>query len=255
MECLSFVDFYGLPIVKNDREAVLTVLRRALDVGRTFRVTTMNAQIAYYYLTMPEYQVALKGTLVIPDGVGLSWAIRKRLNTRVSRFPGVELGFELCRLAGKSGESVFLFGSKPGVAEKAATFLAQETGVRIAGCRHGFHNPDEDTQLGICQEISESGASILFVALGAPKQEIWLERFFEKTNARLGIGVGGSLDVWAGVVKRAPGWIQRMNMEWLYRILQSPRKKFKVVLQLLKFISIVNANGISGSIEEKRRFE
>jgi len=141
------------------------------------------------------------------------------------------------------------------VAEKAAIFLEKETGVRIAGCCHGYNDSDDKTQNDICQKISESGASVLFTALGAPKQEIWLERHFAKTNAHIGIGVGGSLDVWAGIVKRAPAWIQRVNLEWLYRIIQSPRKKFKVIFQLLKFISIVNTDGINGSREEKRRFE
>ncbi len=255
MEYLSFVDFYGLRIVKSEREAVLEAFRRVLDLGGHLRVTTMNAQIAYYYLTMPAYQAALNDSLVVPDGVGLSWAVKKRLGTRINRFPGVELGIELCRIAAKSGKTVFLFGSKPGVAEKAAAFLEQETGVRIAGFWHGFNAPDEETQGSICQKISESGASILFTALGAPKQEIWLEKYFAKTNVHIGIGVGGSLDVWAGIVKRAPAWIQRMNLEWLYRILQNPRRKFKVIFQLLKFISIVNTDGISGSREEKRRYE
>jgi N-acetylglucosaminyldiphosphoundecaprenol N-acetyl-beta-D-mannosaminyltransferase len=255
MEYLSFVDFYGLRIVKSEKAAVLKAFHRVLEMDGNLRVTTMNAQIAYYYLTMPAYQAALNDSLVVPDGVGLSWAVKKRMNTRINRFPGVELGIELCRIAAESGKTVFLYGSKPGVAEKAAAFLERETGVRIVGCRHGFNDSDEETQYGICRKISESGASILFVALGAPKQEIWLEKYFEKTNARIGIGVGGSLDVWAGVVKRAPAWIQRMNLEWLYRILKSPRKKFKVIFQLLKFISIVNSDGIDGSREEKRRYE
>jgi len=183
MEYLSFVDFYGLRIVKSEKAAVLKAFHRVIEMDGNLRVTTMNAQIAYYYLTMPAYQAALNDSLVVPDGVGLSWAVKKRMNTRINRFPGVELGIELCRIAAESGKTVFLYGSKPGVAEKAAAFLERETGVRIVGCRHGFNDSDEETQYGICRKISESGASILFVALGAPKQEIWLEKYFENECA------------------------------------------------------------------------
>jgi N-acetylglucosaminyldiphosphoundecaprenol N-acetyl-beta-D-mannosaminyltransferase len=255
MEFLSYVDFYGLRVVKSEKEQVLKELGNALSNGRNLRITTMNAQIAYYYLTLPEYRAALSESMVIPDGVGLSWAIKKRLDERIFRFPGVELGLEVCRIGALTGKSLYLYGSKPGVAEQAGKFLHHETGIRIAGCCHGFYDDHDEKQKDITQTIAASGASILFVALGAPKQEIWLARHFVSTNATLGIGVGGSLDVWAGVVKRAPEWIQRINLEWFYRILQNPKKKFKVIFQLMKFVSFVNTSLTSSSNEEKRRCE
>lgn len=241
MTDLQFVDFFGLKIVKSERKFILDALRDTLLSASTLRITTMNAQIAYFFLTNDTFRAAIQESLVIPDGVGVAWAVKKIHALKVFRFPGVELGMELCQLGAKLGISIFLLGSKPGIAEQAGEYLHRETGIIIAGCFHGFSSAEEKTQLEICQKIRESGASLLYVALGAPKQEIWLKRYFGATGAKIGIGSGGSLDVWAGVVKRAPKWIQRVNLEWLYRILQSPRKKFKVVFQLIQFISIIRS--------------
>ncbi len=233
---LVSVDFYGAPVVQGSKQELVKALGDMLDRGQRVQVTTMNAQIAYFHLYLEGFSGAIHRSLVIPDGIGLTWALKLLKKEKVQRFPGVELGMELCQLAAAKGQSVFLLGAREGVAEKAGDFLHAKTGVHIAGTFHGFFDGKGVSSDAICARIRQSGAQILLVGLGAPKQEFWLHDHLSQTGTLLGVGVGGSLDVYAGVMKRAPGWVQKANLEWAYRILQNPRKKCKVVFQILRFL-------------------
>ena len=119
--------------------------------------------------------------------------------------------------------AVYLFGSAPGVAETAAENMQKSyPDLRIAGVHDGYYNADEEE--GIVSSINASGADFLCVALGAPKQELFIYRHKDALNVKAAMGVGGSLDVWAGVVERAPeGW-RKSGFEWLYRILRQPKR-------------------------------
>lgn len=236
---IKTTSFFGLPVVNEDRESVILFFRNVLKARSSVRVTTMNAQIGYYSMYTPGFFDAIKDSIIIPDGVGLLWAVKRMKGEVLSRFPGVELGVELCRLCQQEGHSVFLLGSKKGVAEQAAVFLRRTTQVEIAGCMDGFFSKTDEGHKQVVNKIRESGASLLLVGMGAPYQEFWLSRHFSDTGTAVGIGVGGSIDVYAGQMKRAPGWIIRCNMEWLYRILQNPRKKWKVIFQIGKFVQKV----------------
>jgi N-acetylglucosaminyldiphosphoundecaprenol N-acetyl-beta-D-mannosaminyltransferase len=109
------------------------------------------------------------------------------------------------------------------VAEEAARRQAERLpGLRIAGTHHGYFEPAEDA--AIVREVGASGASILLVAMGAPRQEVLLHRYRDELNVAAALGVGGTFDVWAGVVKRAPAWAQRARAEWLHRLVTDPRR-------------------------------
>ncbi|HOO32260.1 MAG TPA: WecB/TagA/CpsF family glycosyltransferase [Thermotogota bacterium] len=235
MRKLEFTEFFGLNIIASEKREIEKAIKEALNNGENIKITTMNAQIAYFYLNFEDAREAIGASYVIPDGTGLSWALRRLNGVNIARYPGVELLLEICRSASELSKKAYILGGKPGVAEKAAENLNEKTGINICGTHDGYFDTETETDR-ICEEIRSKAPSVLFVGLGAPKQEKWIYRNFEKTGCSLAIGVGGSLDIYAQTAKRAPLWIQKANLEWLYRILQHPVTKAKVILQIASFV-------------------
>ncbi|HPF16734.1 MAG TPA: WecB/TagA/CpsF family glycosyltransferase [Thermotogota bacterium] len=238
MRRLQITDFFGLEVICSKREDIDLFLRDCLENNRKIKITTMNAQIAYYYLNDESAAKAIIDSVVIPDGTGLSWALNRLNKISIERYPGVEIMYRLCQIGASISKKAFILGGVEGVAEKAADTLQEKTGIETAGYRNGYFDFEKDSP-NICNQIKESEADVLFVGLGAPKQEKWIERFFKHTGCTIAIGVGGSLDIYAQTAKRAPKWVQRANLEWIYRILQHPVRKFKVIFQIMAFIRYV----------------
>lgn len=162
-------------------------------------------------------------TLLIPDGIGAVLAARILGLGRFGRVPGSELMPNLCGRAAERGHSVFLFGARPEVNEEAAAALVRRfPGLKIAGRQHGY--VEEADMPALVERINASGADILFVALGSPRQEAWMHRHAPALRVRVAQGVGGTLDVLAGRVNRAPPLFLALNLEWLYRLLREPRR-------------------------------
>jgi N-acetylglucosaminyldiphosphoundecaprenol N-acetyl-beta-D-mannosaminyltransferase len=135
----------------------------------------------------------------------------------------------------KKGKKLYLLGSKPGVGEAAAQkMLEKHPGLNVCGIADGYFQDDAP----VVEKINASGADVLFVCLGAPKQEIFMADHKKDLNVKMMIGLGGSLDSFAGTVKRAPKWMIRMNLEWFYRLLKEP-KRFKRMLRLPKYLLAV----------------
>jgi N-acetylglucosaminyldiphosphoundecaprenol N-acetyl-beta-D-mannosaminyltransferase len=172
----------------------------------------------------PALMKALRhAALLIPDGIGVVLAARMAGYRRVRRVPGIELMEAICIRAAEQGWPVFLLGARPDVNERAARALQQRfPRLVIAGRRDGFFK-DEDNAAVVAQ-INRSGAVVVFVALGSPKQELWMER--SRTLLEVGVcqGVGGSFDVFAGEVKRAPALFRRLNLEWFFRLVRHPSR-------------------------------
>ena len=159
--------------------------------------------------------------LSVADSSGLTWAARALREPALERFPGVDIAFELCHRAAESNIPVYLLGGALGVADRAGRHLvAAIPGLRIAGSRDGFFR--EDDEPSVIAAIRESGARIVLVALGMPRQELWIYRNKARLPAGLYIGVGGTFDIWAGMATRAPLWVQDMGFEWLFRLIQEP---------------------------------
>lgn len=171
--------------------------------------------------------------LLIPDGIGVVLAARLLHRARLSRVPGVELMAEICRLAAAKGYGIFLYGAREEVSLEAARILeARYPGLKIAGRANGFVPQERMPEL--LEEINASGARILFLALGSPRQEQWYAKHRgELTSVRVCQGIGGSLDAVTGRVRRAPPLFCRLNLEWLYRLAKEPsRLKRQRVLPL-----------------------
>lgn len=173
------------------------------------------------------------------DGIGVVYGA-KILGTPVpERVAGFDLTCALIEKLSKTGDGVFLFGAKPGVAETAKKNLEEKyPGIVVSGTRNGYFKPEDECD--IVNEINASGAKLLLVCLGAPKQEKWIAAHRDELKVNLCMGVGGTLDVLAGTAKRAPAIFIKLNLEWLYRIAKNPSRigRFaalpKFVIQVIK---------------------
>lgn len=159
--------------------------------------------------------------LVVADGIGVVWASRLQGSPLPERVPGVDLAASLLEMAAQKGWRVFLLGGEPGVAAEAARRMMQKhTDLRVVGTDHGYFTDDD----AIVQKIAAADVDLLLVGMGVPKQEHWIAAHRRRLRARVMMGVGGALDVFAGRVRRAPLIWQRVGLEWAYRLLQQPRR-------------------------------
>lgn len=219
-------------------ESVALLRQNTLAGKRTF-VVTANAEIVMMAHENKAYGDLLrhKADLVLPDGTGTVWA-GNYLGYRVpERVAGYDLYLRLLKEAARHDLPVYFFGGTPGIAEAAAEEGRRRwPGLRVVGCRNGYFQAEEEE--GIVEAINASGAKMLFAALGAPKQEQWLDRYADRLRPSLLMGIGGSFDVLAGKVQRAPKWMQDARLEWLYRLLKQPSRLGRM-MALPKFVLAV----------------
>jgi len=225
---LETIELFGVRVHRLTMEDAVAAVDGFLREGGARQVVTADTSMLVMAQRDPELREIINtAALVTPDSFGVLWAAHHLGLPLEERVTGVDLMERICARCAESGRKVFLFGAAPGVAEEAAARLKERfPGLQVAGTRHGFFKPDEEE--GITAEIAASGADVLFVALGVPRQEKWIARSLDRTGVSVAIGVGGSFDVFSGRVKRAPRWVQRCNLEWLYRLCKNPRKIGKV---------------------------
>lgn len=185
-------------------------------------VVTPNPEIVEVCRENPEAMRAVNGAdLVLPDGIGVIKGAAMLGTPLKEKTPGIEFAAHLMERMAGEGLSLYLLGAKPGVAELAAEKLtAQYPGLKLAGTHDGYFKEDGP----VVEAIRESGADCVFVCLGAPKQELWMAKNGPATGARLLCGLGGSLDVFAGTVERAPKFWSDHGLEWFYRLCKEPRR-------------------------------
>lgn len=202
-------------------EAVETALR-LLDERRAAYVVTPNPEIVMLCREDPDAAAAVAGAdLTIPDGIGVIYGARLLKTPLKQKLPGIDFTLALMGRLAERGGRVFLFGAKPGVAERAAEKLAaQFPGLRFVGTQDGYFTDDGP----IVKKINAAAPELLLVCLGAPKQERWMHDNAPRLKVGLMIGAGGSMDVFAGTVERAPEAWQRAGLEWLYRLLKEPKR-------------------------------
>ena len=202
-------------------------------------VVTPNPEIVRLAQSDRDFAGLIAGAdLVLPDGVGILYAAKILGRPLKARVPGVDFASALMGAMAKAGKRLFLLGAKPGVAEEAARRLAgQHPGLIICGTHDGYFQETAP----VVQAIRAARADVVFVCLGAPKQEKWAAAHGADTGARLFVGLGGSLDVFAGQVERAPkGW-QKLGLEWLYRTIRQPSRLRRVAKLPLFLCSALGA--------------
>ena len=172
------------------------------------------------------HESLLEADFVIADGLPLVWLSKICGKALPERVAGIDIMFELLALANTRQYGVYFLGAKPHVVEKVVQLTTvQYPNVRIAGYRDGYFTPEEE--MVVAEHIQKSKADILFVAITPPKKEIFLRKYSEMMGVTVCHGVGGSFDVFAGVTKRAPLWMQKSALEWLFRVMQEPKRMWK----------------------------
>ena len=202
-------------------EAVETAMGY-IERGEKCRVVTPNAEIGLDCLKNEQLRKLVnESELVLPDGVGVVHAARILDRPLKGKVPGIEFGEKLCDRLQNTGKTLFLFGSKPGVADAAAVKLKEKyPGLLIAGTLNGYFS-DEKT---VVDTINAAEPDVLFVCLGCPKQELFMERWREELTCSVMAGLGGSLDVLSGNLQRAPKAFRDLGLEWFYRLLKEPKR-------------------------------
>lgn len=229
------ISLLGIPIdALSKSEAVRRIIDFSHDQGQQHHIMTPNPEMLVHASNDPQFADLLQRTSMnVPDGVGLLLAARlfgKRLPERVT---GTDLLDALC--AEQDVGDIFFLGAAPGVAEKASTVLQKQyPHLRIVGCFAG--SPDRNEEDAIIHRINASGASILFVAYGAPAQDVWIDRNLSKMpNVRVAMGVGGAFDFIAGVQQRAPTVMRSIGLEWLWRLLHEPWRLKRITKAVIVF--------------------
>ena len=234
------VNILGVDVDAVTMAEAVDVVRRAMDTRAGVMVATANAEMLMRATHDEELRRILNASaLVVPDGAGTVWAARHLGHAMPERVAGYDLAQELLRCAPAEGRRVYFFGSAPGVAEKAKAKAEQlYPGIKIVGVRDGFFSADMND--AIISDIRTARPDLLLVALGVPKQEKWIHEHLAALGVPVAIGVGGTLDVMAGVMKRAPRWMQKAKLEWLFRGMLQPKRAGRL-LALPKFVLKVHA--------------
>jgi len=218
----------GLPITPLTRAQVVEHVFAAIDEARGGWIITPNVDLARLYFSDPAFAaVYANAALLCPDGVPLLWAARLQGTPLPDRVAGSDLVWLLAERAAREGRSLFLLGAGPGVAEQAAARLQQRwPALRIAGTASprisAVPTPAEVAESRA--RIRTAGADLVYVALGSPKQELFIDAVRSSAPTAWWIGIGASLDFVTGGVRRAPAWMQRVGLEWLHRLAQEPRR-------------------------------
>jgi N-acetylglucosaminyldiphosphoundecaprenol N-acetyl-beta-D-mannosaminyltransferase len=210
--------------------------------GASYAVTP-NSEIVYEAMHDEGLMDLINhADLVLPDGAGVVLGSKILKTPLKEKVAGVDFADRLLGHLAKTGGSVYLLGSKPGIAQLAAEKMLQKhPGLTVCGMADGYFKEEAP----VVEKINAAQPDVLFVCLGAPKQERFMVQHREELNVRLMIGLGGSLDSFAGTVKRAPKWMIACSLEWLYRLIKEP-KRFKRMLRLPKFIWAVICRRIGG---------
>jgi len=200
----------------------LRLMRQFATDGDVHHIITLNPEFIMAARNDDAFRSVIeKADLVLPDGIGVIWASRLYGHPLRERVTGVDTVRALARFAAEHHLRPFLLGAAPGVAEEAARILqAENPGLEIAGTYVGSPRIDEED--AIVSLVRAARPDFLFVAYGAPKQDLWIARNSERLHVPLSMGVGGTFDFIAGKAQRAPAWMQRAGIEWLHRLIQEP---------------------------------
>jgi N-acetylglucosaminyldiphosphoundecaprenol N-acetyl-beta-D-mannosaminyltransferase len=229
----------GLPLHCLGMDEAVERVAQFIGSRRPHLVVTLGTEMVMQARHDERFrQVAQGADLLVPDSIGVVWAARRQ-GFKVGRVAGIDLLGRLAERGAREGWRFYFLGARPGVAEEAAARLVERhPGLVVAGCQDGFFKDDR----AAVDAIAAARADILLVALGSPRQELWCREHGEALGVPVAMGVGGSFDVLAGRVQRAPAWMRRFGLEWLYRLWLQP-SRFIRMLALPRFALTVLLSG------------
>lgn len=235
LEQLPVVHILQVPVHRLTMNDVIYILKARMKEGVPTWVVTANAELVVRADEDPGLIACLRqADITLADGAGIVWAARIFGVPVPQRIPGIELAERLLEVATREGWRVYFLGAQPGVAEVAISRWRQRLpDLQVIGWHHGYFSLTEEP--AVVERIRRFRPDILLVGMGAPRQEIWLAEHFSRLNVGLAMGIGGSFDVWAGRVKRAPHWLGELGLEWLYRLVHQPWRSARM-LALPRFV-------------------
>ena len=219
-------DICGVEVANLDEDEAISFIDRLVGEGGPHYAAVVNAaKIVATNEDAALKRALLEADLVTADGMSIVWASRVLGQPLKQRVTGIDLFERLVERAAAQGWSVYFLGAREeSVSKVAERFMKSHPTLRIAGWRNGYF--DESVE-SVAEVIRASEADLLFVAMGSPVQELWIASNLERTGVRFAMGVGGSFDHVSGSARRAPGWMQRSGLEWLYRLVREPRRLWR----------------------------
>jgi N-acetylglucosaminyldiphosphoundecaprenol N-acetyl-beta-D-mannosaminyltransferase len=224
---MNKITLLGCPIDTLTFDDTLRRIEDSIQKREPIRHCAINAaKIVKIQTDIKLREAVVSSDVISPDGQSIVWASRFLKKPLPERVTGIDLMQKLLKLASEKGYRVFLLGAKEEVIGKLKEKLKRELpDLNLVGCRNGYFSTDEEE--GIVREINEKKPDILFVGMSSPKKEYWMSKYQSALKVLFCMGVGGSFDVLAGKTKRAPRWMQKAGLEWLYRLLQEPARMWK----------------------------
>lgn len=224
------INILGVPVDMVDSEEALDIFKELMKTPSCSQIVTPNSEIVVNASKDETLKKLISNaSLIIPDGIGLVYASKILGYSLSERVTGIDFLEKIIGYLEETGQSIFFLGSKPAqegkdsVAQMAANKIVEKyPKLKVAGTHHGYFKKADEPD--VVKRINESGADFLCVALGSPKQEEFVATHITELQVKASIGVGGSLDVWAGTLKRAPEFYQNHGLEWLYRFIQEPTR-------------------------------
>jgi N-acetylglucosaminyldiphosphoundecaprenol N-acetyl-beta-D-mannosaminyltransferase len=237
------VSIFNYPVDVVTPNAALQLAVQAVNQQQTLQVVTLNPEMLMQGDIDPQLGYILKNAgLVLPDGAGLVWALKRQGHTHVNRLPGIEFSENLLAYAAQHHWKVAIIGASPDIHTAALDKLKQRfVGLNLVYTHHGFF----DDPAAIAHACADTQPQVILVALGVPRQEIFLAdtllpliqgHMQNRNTGCIGVGIGGSLDVWSGQKRRAPQLMRTFNMEWLYRITSEPWRIQRIAKTLPAFV-------------------
>ncbi len=219
---LSSLYILGVRVDRVTFGQTLALIEAFIAQGTPHQIVTVNPEFVMLAQRNAEFrQVINQSALALPDGIGVWWASRRLRCPIPERVPGVDLVVRLAQLSAAKGYRMYFLGAMPGVAARAASVLQTRfPGAVVAG--HYAGSPRAEENASIVERIRAQRPDILFVAFGAPAQDLWIARNLQTLQVPVCIGVGGSFDYIAGVRPLAPQWLRKIGLEWLYRLITQP---------------------------------
>lgn len=223
----ELIDLLGISINNLTMTETLDAIASRLHGGQTSQICFVNADCINIAYRNPQYlQVLQQGKLTLADGIGLKLAGKLLSQPVKQNVNGTDLFPRLCDMLSGTSHGLYLLGARPGVAEGVKDWIAEHyPDVMISGWHHGYYTPEEEPE--VIRRIAASGAAILLVAFGAPRQDTWVSEHLSELGVSVAMGVGGLFDFYSGRIPRAPLWMREMGIEWLYRFYQEPRRMWK----------------------------
>lgn len=239
------INIRGVYFANFTKDEAAAFVEERLLAGETTAIYTPNPEIVQMCIEDESfYEVINSAELIVPDGIGVVKASRILKTPLKEKVAGIELGEKVLEIAARNGKGVFLFGGKDGSRTESGVSVADQCipvfeekfeGIKVVGTRDGYCKKDGEENDETIRKINESGAEILFVCLGAPLQEKWIYQNRSRLpNVKVYLGLGGSLDVYSGNLKRAPKIFIKLGLEWFYRLLCEP-KRLGRMMKLPKF--------------------